>query len=187
MGAIMTTDGFQPAVSHDAARELLEYLHVGNPIVLLIVFVTSFVVSSVRSAKRLATNGSTVTTGPGGRPLPKRTRSTMVVTKESRSFSPRTQSLFKWLNVVILVTFVADAAITMTHVIVYRAQHWWCGQSFVVSISGRNPHPEVRSNVCPDLHCRLILHLRCHSHLPTRYKTSTNICAAGAMGSGNTA
>ncbi|KAJ9260125.1 hypothetical protein DTO207G8_822 [Paecilomyces variotii] len=136
MGSTTTTHGSQPVVSHDTARELLEYFHIGTPIILLVVFITSFIVSSVRSAKRLSTNGSAVTTGPGGRPLPKRTRSTMVVTKEPRPFSPWTQLLFKWLSVAVLVTFVADAAIVMTHVILCRSEHWWCGQSYVIYIIG---------------------------------------------------
>lgn len=119
--------------SHDAALKLLAYLRTSCPIVLLLVFVVAFVANSVSTAKHAATNGSAVTTGPGGRPLPKRSRSSMHVVKSAQRFSENTRSFFKWLSLVILLTFVADAVINITHVMIARSEHWWRGQSLVVS------------------------------------------------------
>lgn len=124
--------------SHHGTRELLAYLRTASPIVLLVVFVVAFVTNSIRTARTVTPNGSAVCTGPGGRPLPKRSRSTMAVVKETQRFSQNAKLLFKWLSAGVLVTLVADAAINMAHVIVARSEHWWCGQAVVVSRTTRD-------------------------------------------------
>lgn len=138
MGLPMSMDGSAPDASSEKARVLLEYLRIGAPIFLLAVFVIAFVANSIVSAKRLTKNGNATGKGPGGRPLPKRSRSTMAVTKEPQIFTPATRLLFKWLSVGVLVTFVADAAVNMAHALFYRSEHWWCGQSLVVSVEQGN-------------------------------------------------
>jgi hypothetical protein len=65
--------------SHHGTRELLAYLRTASPIILLLVFVVAFVTNSIRTARTVTQNRNAVCTGPGGRPLPKRSRSTMVV------------------------------------------------------------------------------------------------------------
>lgn len=117
---------------HNAARDRLEYLQIGYPIVLFTVFVVAFVVNSILSARKVMQNSNAKRTGPGGRPLPKRSRSSVVVVKDFQRFSPNAKLLFKWLSVGVLLTIVADAAFTITHVIVFRSEHWWRGQSLVV-------------------------------------------------------
>ena len=119
--------------SHDAALKLLAYLRISCPIVLLVVFVVAFIANSVSTARHAAINGSAVKTGPGGRPLPKRSRSSKHVAKSAQRFSENTRSFFKWLSLGILLTLVADAVITISHVMVARSEHWWRGQSLVVS------------------------------------------------------
>lgn len=123
--------------SHHGTRELLAYLRTASPIVLLVVFVVAFVTNSIRTTRTVTPNGSAVT-GPGGRPLPKRSRSTMAVVKETQGFSQNAKLLFKWLSAGVLVTLVADAAINMAHVIVARSEHWWGGQAVVVSRTTRD-------------------------------------------------
>lgn len=88
MGLPMSMDGSAPDASSEKARVLLEYLRIGAPIFLLAVFVIAFVANSIVSAKRLTKNGNATGKGPGGRPLPKRSRSTMAVTKEPQIFTP---------------------------------------------------------------------------------------------------
>lgn len=114
------------------APELLGYLRTGYPIFLFVVFVVSFVSNSVLSARCAQDAKNGVCTGPGGRPLPKRARSTGAVLRLPQRFSPNTRLVFKWLSVGVLFTFVADAAIHITHVILRRSQHWWPGQAVVV-------------------------------------------------------
>lgn len=124
---------------HRTPRVLLEYLRTGYPIFLLAVFIAAFLASSFLAAKNIGQNGSQVTTGPGGRPLPKRSRSTVSVIKPVHGFSENTRSLFKWLTVAVLVTFVVDASINVAHTIIARSEHWWSGQSVVVRFPfGRN-------------------------------------------------
>ncbi|KAF9885727.1 hypothetical protein FE257_012612 [Aspergillus nanangensis] len=122
--------------SHHLTRELLGYLRTGYPILILLVFVSSFVANSILTAKNVHRNPPAVHTGPGGRPLPKRSRSTVAVVRAPQKFSRNTKLAFKWLSFVILVTFVADAAINVTHVLVSREEQWWCGQSVVIFIVG---------------------------------------------------
>lgn len=118
--------------STKATQDVLVYLRTSYPIILLITFVVAFITDSVLAAKKASQNGRNET-GPGGRPLPKRARSTMAVVKQAQQFSHGAKLVFRWLSVGILATLVADAAINMTHVMLARSQHWWCGQSVVVS------------------------------------------------------
>lgn len=123
------------ASSHRTPRVLLEYLRIGYPIFLLAVFISAFIASSFVTAKNIGKNGSQVTIGPGGRPLPKRSRSTVSVIKPVHGFSENTKSVFKWLTVAVLVTFIVDASVNIAHTIIARSEHWWCGQSVVVRFS----------------------------------------------------
>ncbi|KAL4890792.1 hypothetical protein BDV59DRAFT_194735 [Aspergillus ambiguus] len=122
--------------SHHATRELLEYLRTGYPILLFLVFLSSFVANSVITAKNVNRNPSAMGTGPGGRPLPKRSRSTVAVMKAPRKFSRNTELAFKWLLVGIMVTFFSEAALNIAHVMISRDEQWWCGQSVVIYVVG---------------------------------------------------
>lgn len=119
--------------SHGTARTLLQYLRICYPIFIFAVFVGTFVANSILAAKNVNRNSNSVCTGPGGRPLPKRSRSTTAVAKQPQKFSENTKLLFKWLSVGVVLTFVADTVINITHVILSKSQHWWPGQSLVVS------------------------------------------------------
>ncbi|KAI9924791.1 hypothetical protein MW887_006647 [Aspergillus wentii] len=122
--------------SHHATRESLVYLRTSYPICLLVVFVIAFVANSILAAKSVKKNDNAVRTGPGGRPLPMRSRSMMTVIKEVQRFSPRIRLLFNWLAAGVLLTLLGDATINIVHVILARADHWWCGQSVVIYIVG---------------------------------------------------
>ncbi|KAJ5232224.1 ABC transporter integral membrane type 1 [Penicillium chermesinum] len=73
--------------------------------------------------------------GPGGRPLPKRSRSSGP-RKPRKEFSKNVKQVFNWLSVGVLVTFLADSVIYIVHVMVARSENWWRGQSAVVYIVG---------------------------------------------------
>ncbi|KAE8350375.1 hypothetical protein BDV28DRAFT_40262 [Aspergillus coremiiformis] len=122
--------------SHHATRQLLEYLRTGYPILLLLVFIAAFIANSVLAAKYANNSPIAAQTGPGGRPLPRRSRSTMAVMKTPQKFSQNTKALFKWLSVGILLTIIVDAAVNVAHVIIFRSEHWWCGQSVVIYVVG---------------------------------------------------
>lgn len=182
MGLSTSMGGSAPPVSNENAHVLLEYVRIGAPIFLLVVFIIAFIANSVVSAKRLNKNGNASGTGPGGRPLPKRSRSTMAVPKEPQVFSPATKLLFKWLSVGVLVTYVADAAINMAHTLFYRSEHWWCGQSLVVSNGSRKLIPKGSvADFSQDLCRGVILRLRDHSRVATGYKAISDFRSVCAM------
>lgn len=116
-----------------AALELLEYLRTCYPVFLLLLFVVAFVANTMLAARRHNNNVSP-RMGPGGRPLPKRSRSSAVFRK-TQGFSRNVKRLFNWLSAGVLLTFLADAAIYIAHVMVARSEHWWRGQSMVVRLS----------------------------------------------------
>ncbi|EQL37096.1 hypothetical protein BDFG_01393 [Blastomyces dermatitidis ATCC 26199] len=126
--------GSAPSFSHTEIRRLLDYTRSISPVIIVVVFLLAFVSRSIISARKVPAHPPAIRTGPGGRPLPTRMRSTAVFAPPVSDFSPNAKLTFKWLSVGVLLTFVADAAITMTHVIVDRQMHWWCGQSRVIYI-----------------------------------------------------
>ncbi|KAL4906585.1 hypothetical protein BDW74DRAFT_135130 [Aspergillus multicolor] len=121
---------------HNVMRRFLESLRVGYPILILVVFASAFVANSIVTARTANRNSSASETGPGGRPLPKRSRSTITVVKSAQKFSRNAKLCFKLLSVGILATLVAEAAVNVAHVIVARSEQWWCGQAVVIYVVG---------------------------------------------------
>lgn len=130
--------GYDSPFSHKTTRDILRYIRITSPIALLVIFLITFLAQSIISAKGGKNIHNGVRTGPGGRPLPQRTRSTAFVNQQPVDFSENVKTTFKWLSVAVLVTLVVDAAFTMIHVLLYRRENWWCGQSVVVSIPKHN-------------------------------------------------
>ncbi|KAJ5236369.1 hypothetical protein N7489_006460 [Penicillium chrysogenum] len=116
-----------------AALELLQYLRTSYPIFLLILFVVAFVANTTIAAKKAGKHEAQYF-GPGGRPLPQRTRSTPAY--RSQEFSRNVKRVFNLLSAAVVLTFLADATIYITHVMVARSENWWRGQSFVVYVVG---------------------------------------------------
>ncbi|KAJ6131446.1 hypothetical protein N7523_001906 [Penicillium sp. IBT 18751x] len=116
-----------------AALELLEYLRTCYPIFLLLLFVVAFVANTMLTASNSSQN-ETQRMGPGGRPLPKRSQTGSF--RKTQGFSMTVKRVFNWLSVAVLVTYLADAIIYITHVMVARSEHWWRGQSVVIYIVG---------------------------------------------------
>ncbi|KAI9371655.1 hypothetical protein BJX61DRAFT_16878 [Aspergillus egyptiacus] len=121
---------------HHVMQAFLDHLRISYPILLLVVFASSFVASSIVAARNVNRNTPALQTGPGGRPLPKRSRSTVAVVKAPQKFSQNATLCFKWLSLGILVTFVAEAAIVVAHVMIARSEQWWCGQAVVIYVVG---------------------------------------------------
>ncbi|RDW57559.1 putative vacuolar ABC heavy metal transporter (Hmt1) [Aspergillus mulundensis] len=121
---------------HNVMRRFLESLRVGYPILILVVFASAFIANSIVTARTATRNSCASQTGPGGRPLPKRSRSTIAVVKSAQKFSRNAKLCFKLLSAAILVTLVAEAAVNVAHVMVARSEQWWCGQAVVIYIVG---------------------------------------------------
>jgi hypothetical protein len=134
--SLVSSEMTLPSDILDTAQGLLQYLRIISPIALLLAFVIAFIVSSISSARQL-TPTTTPACGPGGRPLPKRTRSTMAIMKNQQNVSPRFRIVFQWLSLAVLLTFLVDATVNVSHAIIDRSEHWWRGQATVVSKSRR--------------------------------------------------
>ncbi|KAI5289149.1 hypothetical protein KEM54_004321 [Ascosphaera aggregata] len=128
------SDTEQVGASQESVRFALELIWTFSPLVLVISFLVSFVVNSILAARQLETDGITDGNhGPGGKPLPKRPRITPGTSEGARpDFSLGAKTAFKWLNVGILLTYIADGLNAMSHAILERKQHWWSGQAFVL-------------------------------------------------------
>ncbi|KAL1652004.1 ATP-binding cassette-type vacuolar membrane transporter Hmt1 [Diplodia intermedia] len=133
-----------PLVSNSTTRQLLLYLHYASPIVLLFFFLTTFTIRSVAASSSSNSNSNDLDqtyhapTGPGGKPLPKRTPTRTPPKKDPQAHDlPRARKLlFEWLSVLVALTFVANAINIIVHALYSRSEQWWCGQSVVIYIVG---------------------------------------------------
>lgn len=131
---------------HDRIPQLLTIAHPLSPIIIIIAFLIAFLTHSLSSAKTSQCHPSrTQQTGPNGKPLPRRLSPdrcrSPVESSALPDFSPGARSTFRWLNLLILITYVIDAANTVSHAIISRKEHWWCGQSLVVCLRPSNSLP----------------------------------------------
>jgi len=120
-------------------RQFREYLQLSYPAATLLVFFILFITNSILIAKS-SQNDSTVQYELEGKPLSKGLRSTVnkIADTQKHQVSSRARHAFIWLVVGVLVTFVVDAGITISHVIAAKEERWWCGQATVV-----RPHPPM--------------------------------------------
>lgn len=191
---------------HEAARETLDYTYTLTPIVLMAVFLVSFFWQSI--ALSGITSEPTIL-GPGGRRLPQRNKKPTPAVKFE--CSPATRLVTIWLSVVVVLTYLAQAAIVIIYAVIHREEEWWCGKEAVVrtrynlmtSCNARaapapaqhRPRHMQRSRkiigmgkqaltlfcIILDLYCRHVLRLLPHSHLAPRYQTFPNICPIRTM------
>ncbi|KAJ5901987.1 heavy metal tolerance protein precursor [Penicillium taxi] len=122
-----------------SSHQLLTFLQISQPIFLLLVFFIAFIASSAHAARSASKHDRKTQFGPGGKPLPKRLRSTMNTWNllEARIRVPsRGKSAFTSFVILVMGTLVVDAAIHMTHVLVAKSEHWWCGQAVVIYVVG---------------------------------------------------
>ncbi|KAG0153661.1 hypothetical protein PDIDSM_719402 [Penicillium digitatum] len=123
------------------AHEFLQSFRFGYPPLLLVVLVVVFLVHSSQVANTSAKDASRnpeVQHGPGGKPLPRRTRIFMAGARDLPTELARNRSKgwFGWLSLVVLATYIAEAAIHMTHAMISNAEQWWCGQAVVFCVVG---------------------------------------------------
>jgi ABC-type transport system involved in Fe-S cluster assembly fused permease/ATPase subunit len=60
----------------------------------------------------------------------------MAIMKNKQNVSPRFRVVFQWLSLTVLLTFLVDAAVNISHAIIDRSEHWWRGQATVIYIVG---------------------------------------------------
>ncbi len=121
--------GSLPWVSNPTALLILHYLQVISPILLLALYVITFTVHSIVTAREQL--------GPGGKPLPKKN-----IDKkgprlaEAYDFSKPRKLLFEWISLGVLATFAGNITVVIVHALVERGERWWCGQAPTVSTQG---------------------------------------------------
>ncbi len=127
--------GSLPWVSNPTALLILHYLQVISPILLLALYVITFTVHSIVTAR----DDDDPTTapeqlGPGGKPLPKKN-----IDKkgprlaEAYDFSKPRKLLFEWVSLGVLATLAGNITVVIVHALVERGERWWCGQAPTVS------------------------------------------------------
>lgn len=125
-----------PPSANLALKALLRRLHYAYPIALLVIFLFAFTVRGVRASSNHNSNpghDAQPTTGPGGKPLPPSDPNKNAPKPAGKDDVSKTQKrVFEWLSAVAAVTFVANAAVVISHALYARKEGWWCGQHVVV-------------------------------------------------------
>ncbi len=147
------------SASSSVVQSTLKVLHYASPLILLFFFLFAFTLRSVWTAS--TTNNltpSSAHTGPGGKPLPKKTPQLDKKSTTSLDFSRSRKLLFDWLSVAAATTFVANAINVIAHALIHRRDGWWCGKSVVVGrVSAMLPKQTGRRLIIyADLHRRIL-------------------------------
>lgn len=122
-------------VFNRTAEDILLYIHYASPVLLLAFFLIAFTAHSIATASKDSTIAvSPDQTGPGGKPLPKGKGpgAQAQQRKQILDFSPARKLLFVWISAGAILTFVANAAVVISHALVDRKDSWWCGQHVAV-------------------------------------------------------
>ena len=125
-------------VVNQLAEESLVYIHYASPLILLVSFLLVFTVNSIATATRDSTKAAlTDQTGPGGKPLPQSSSQRAQAQRNIQvlEFSSRKKLLFDWISFGVILTFVANAIIVISHALLDREHNWWCGPHVAVCLS----------------------------------------------------
>ncbi|KAI6818214.1 hypothetical protein KC350_g10376, partial [Hortaea werneckii] len=123
-------DGTLPWVSNPVAQDILTYLQIAYPIVLICLYIITFTIRSITTARNDDhDNLEPEQLGPGGKPLPQKSKKKEPAIPNDFDFSRPRKLLFEWLSVGVLGSIGGNIAVVIVHAIVGREEHWWCGQS----------------------------------------------------------
>jgi hypothetical protein len=129
-----------PAIAKvDRAVQLFfSSLQIAYPLIVLFVYLIAFTVRSITTARSNDNDDSappTTAVGPGGKPLPKHTKTVKGLSKdESVDFTKPQKLLFQWLTVGVTFTFIGNIIVVLTHALYARKEGWWCGQAPTVRL-----------------------------------------------------
>jgi ATP-binding cassette, subfamily B, vacuolar membrane transporter HMT1/ACLQ len=121
----------------DAIQTSLGVLNVTKlacPAILLVVFIAAFVYHGIKTAPEDGTVTIQAMRGPGGRPLPVRRKSANQVKEAAavKDLPPGLKAVFKISQVVVILTFLGNAAILLFETLLNREDEWWPGKNAVV-------------------------------------------------------
>ncbi|KAK4552888.1 ATP-binding cassette-type vacuolar membrane transporter Hmt1 [Recurvomyces mirabilis] len=129
--------GSLPWVSNPVAQNILTYLQIAYPIIVLFLYIITFTIWSIATAR----NDNDDTTqqpeqlGPGGKPLPKKNKTESQRSSDLNFSRPR-KLVFEWLSVGALATIAGNIAVVIVHALVEREERWWCGQAPTIYLVG---------------------------------------------------
>ncbi|KAI7255385.1 hypothetical protein KC335_g13869, partial [Hortaea werneckii] len=130
-------DGTLPWVSNPVAQDILTYLQIAYPIVLICLYIITFTIRSITTARNDDhDNLEPEQLGPGGKPLPQKSKKKEPAIPNDFDFSRPRKLLFEWLSVGVLGSIGGNIAVVIVHAIVGREEHWWCGQSPTIYLVG---------------------------------------------------
>ncbi|KAK5107300.1 hypothetical protein LTR62_001393 [Meristemomyces frigidus] len=129
--------GSLPWVSNPIAQQILTYLQIAYPIIVLFLYITTFTIWSIVTASNdnAEVKQGAEQLGPGGKPLPKKNKPE-VKGPTALDFSRPTKLLFEWLSVGLLATIAGNIAVVIVHALVEREESWWCGQAPTIYLVG---------------------------------------------------
>ena len=145
----MATSGPGSWLSNSAAQAILTHTHFSSPIVLLAIFLITFVWHSIASTTT-ANSNQTRPLGPGGKPLPRGLSPSAKAKRASQivDFSPGRKQTFTWLSALLIFTFVGNGILVVLQALLKRKENWWCGESVVVSeLTLCSIHPDPDNQV----------------------------------------
>lgn len=130
----MATSEPSPRLSPTTAQAIITLLHFISPIILLAIFLSTFVWHSiVNTATGSASKARAL--GPGGKPLPRglSPAAKAKLAKMQVDFSPGQKHSFIWLSVLLILTFLGNGILVVLQAVLKRGENWWCGESTIVS------------------------------------------------------
>jgi hypothetical protein len=109
-------------------QTLLDYLLACYPVFLMLLFVVVYIIQVFVKSK-------TEQKDPQNKDsqVSRQARNPMAF-RQVQPFSRSVKQCFNWLSAGVLVTFLANATIYTTHVLMARSECWWRGQSAVVRL-----------------------------------------------------
>lgn len=113
-------------------------LQVAYPLVVLFVYLVAFTIRSIATSSNDNNDASSDTTqlGPGGKPLPKHTKTIKDPEDgQLKDFTRPQKLLFQWLTVGVTCSFIGNIFVVLAHALVDRKEGWWCGQAPTVGPS----------------------------------------------------
>ena len=112
-------------------QRFLWILQIAYPIVLLFVYLISFTIRSIATARNdNDTFNQAPQFGPGGKPLPTHKRNVKEPAQPiGLDFSRPRKLLFEWLTVGVCLTLIGNIIVVIVHALYARKEEWWCGQA----------------------------------------------------------
>ncbi|EXJ62087.1 hypothetical protein A1O7_02520 [Cladophialophora yegresii CBS 114405] len=107
-----------------------------SPAILLVVFVIAFIYHGIKTSPDDGKVTIQAMRGPGGRPLPVRRRSANQVKEAAatKDLPPGVKAVFKISQVVVMLTFLGNAAILLFEILLNRKDEWWPGKNAVIYV-----------------------------------------------------